>query len=290
VNPKHRVVVIDERAVNVFTDGSSYSGPRRGGIGYRIVTVDEDGHEVVHDCPQQGFRSGTNQEMELMACIAALRDLGGRHPTVDVRGFSRVVLHTDSTYVADNYTSARFTWPTTGWMTRDGNPVVNAQLWKDLVSAVKKVGSRVDIQWGKGHSSVNPHNKAVDKLAKASAKGVLQEPIAISRVRRKQSPQSTEPGSIVPEGQKTTIRIITDRWLKTQRLYVYKIEVVSPRSPFYQKVDNFFSEIMLDAGHTYVVEFNDDVKRPRIIKNCGEVTARTSATDVEHDVSDRTES
>ena len=142
---KPPIVVLDERAVNVFTDGSSYSGPRRGGIGYRIVTVDNNGDEVAQDCEAQGFRGGTNQEMELMACIVALRDLGGRHPPVDVRRFSKVVLHTDSMYVADNFNNAKFTWPRNGWMTRDGNPVVNASLWKDFVVAANRIGKRVEI-------------------------------------------------------------------------------------------------------------------------------------------------
>ena len=46
-----------------------------------------------------------------------------------------VVIYTDSIYVADNFQQARYTWPTTGWHTRDGNPVVNAKLWRELVGA-----------------------------------------------------------------------------------------------------------------------------------------------------------
>ncbi len=38
---------LDERAVNVFTDGSSLPSPRRGGIGIGIFTVDDAGHEVI---------------------------------------------------------------------------------------------------------------------------------------------------------------------------------------------------------------------------------------------------
>jgi ribonuclease HI len=37
---------LEERAVNVFTDGSSLPRPRRGGTGICIVTVDEDGQEL----------------------------------------------------------------------------------------------------------------------------------------------------------------------------------------------------------------------------------------------------
>jgi ribonuclease HI len=259
--------------VNVFTGGSSYSHPRRGGIAYRIVTVDAAGDEVIQDVAPQGYRSATNQQMELMACIAALRDLGGRHPSVDVQPFSKVVIHTDSLYVVDNYYAAQFVWPGNGWMTRDGNPVINAALWKDLVKAARKVGKRVDIVWCKGHAAGNPHNKAVDKLAKSSAKGVLRDPLNVSRVRRKETSKVTEIGSIRAEGQLVTIRVITDTYLRPQRMYVYKCEVVSERSRYFGNVDNLFSEILLNAGHVYVVRLNDDPKRPRIVECCMEVEA-----------------
>src|ERR671910_296649 len=105
---------------------------------------------------------GRNQEMELLACVDALRLVDGRHSPVDVTRFSKVVIYTDSMYVADNFQQARYTWPTTRWHTRDGNPVVNAKLWKELVGAAAKVGRRVEIRWRKGHSATNPHNKAAD--------------------------------------------------------------------------------------------------------------------------------
>jgi ribonuclease HI len=264
-------VILDERAINVFTDGSSLSGPRRGGIGYRLVVVDDNGHEVIHEYQPPGYRSGTNQEMELMACIEALRFIAGRHSPVAVHDYSKVVLYTDSSYVADNFDRAKFTWPKTKWHTRDGNPVVNATLWKQLVGAVQKVGKRVEIVWHKGHSASNPHNKAVDTLAKGSAKGLLREPVSISRVRRKRTDQATEVGSIRPEGQRLTIRIITDRWLPVQRTYVYKYEVMSRRSPYRGKVDTIFSDIMLNAGHEYFVRLNNDPGRPRIEQKYREV-------------------
>lgn len=65
--------MIREDAINVFTDGSSFSGPRVGGIGIRVVTVDESGNEVVEDHAQPGYRGATNNEMELQACIEGLK-------------------------------------------------------------------------------------------------------------------------------------------------------------------------------------------------------------------------
>lgn len=272
VRKKPPPVILDEKAVNIFTDGSSLPAPRRGGVGIVIVVVDADGHEVVYDGgPVLGRPGGTNQEMELLACVEALRLVGGRHSPVDVRPFTKVVIHTDSMYVTENYPRAKFTWSTNGWYTKDGNPVLHAELWKDLLKTSAKIGKRVDIEWHQGHSATNPHNKAADKLAKASAKVPLGKPVKVSGVRRKRTANTTEAGSIRPEGQRLVLRVVTDSFLRPQKMYVYKCEVVSPDSPYFEKVDNLYSTILLKAGHTYDVRLNDEPKRPRIEELYGEV-------------------
>jgi ribonuclease HI len=264
-------VVLDERALNIFTDGSSFTSPRRGGSGFLLVTVDEHGHEVIHPFQPAGYRGGTNQQMEIVAAIDALKFIIGRYCPVDVRDFTKVVINTDSLYLSDGYAAARITWPTNGWMTRDGNPVVNADLWKELMRVASKVGKRVEIKWYKGHSAANPHNKTADKLAKASAAGPLRAPIRHTRVRRKTTDKVTDAGSIEPHGQDLTVRIVTDDWLRVQRMYMYKCEVVSPESEYFGNVDNFFSDIFLKAGHVYSVRLNDEPRRPRIEHVYGEV-------------------
>jgi ribonuclease HI len=89
---------------------------------------------------------------------------------VDPADFAKIVIHTDSRYVVDGHLSTLDKWPTTKWMTRDGNPVANAQQWKDLVREIFRVDRRVEFKWVKGHKS-SAHNKVVDKVAKNSAKG-----------------------------------------------------------------------------------------------------------------------
>jgi ribonuclease HI len=264
------VDVLDELAINVFTDGSSYSHPRRGGVGIRIITVGTDGHEIVHEEQPQGFQGATNQQMELQACIEALRYLTSRNSHVDPDDFSKVVIHTDSRYVVEGHRSALYTWSTTGWTTRDGNPVANAQQWKDLVRQILRVGRRVEFKWVKGHKS-SAHNKAVDKIAKISAKGVLQPPLTVTSVRRKTTTKSVERGCVQLIGQRLTIRIITDEYLRVQRIYKYKYEVVSHASPFRSLVDIAFSKQLMRAGHTYYVLMGTDTAAPRIVKIYREV-------------------
>ena len=134
-----RFLNLDENAVNVFTDGSSLATPRRGGIGIRIVTVDAEGKEVVHDEELLGWESGTNQEMELLACIEALRLIGRRHSPVDLDRFNKVVVYTDSMYVANNYEKAKFFWPRTAWQTRDGK-AIEGWVNRDDMGLMQQIG------------------------------------------------------------------------------------------------------------------------------------------------------
>lgn len=118
---------IDESALNIFTDGSSQGKPRAGGIGIRYVTIGEDGNELVEDGYFLGYPGATNNQMELLACIRAL-EYARKYSLV--AGFDKVIIWTDSLYVADNYLKSIFEWPNSKWCTRDGRPVLNAQHWK----------------------------------------------------------------------------------------------------------------------------------------------------------------
>lgn len=150
-------------------------------------------------------------------------------------------------------------------MTRTGTPVLNAELWKELVRQIKKVLPRwVEITWIKGHSK-NKHNKAVDKLAKKSAKNAFNEPLSIVDVRRKSTTRSVNIGSVEMRGQRLAIRIVTSEYLKVQKIHKYKYEVLSKRSKYYGNVDLIYSEHLLRAGHHYEVSVNTNTSNPRIL-------------------------
>jgi len=178
---------------------------------------------------------------------------------------TRIVIQSDSSYVVDHYKKAMYQWPKTQWLTNSGRPVLNADLWKDLVKCFQKIRMPVEIRWVKGHSK-NEHNKAADRLARQSAMIALKAPITHVSVRRKISDKSVEIGSVEMTGQRITIRIITSKPLKVQKLWYYKYEVISKHSPYRGNVDNIFSEHFLSSGHTYYVRFNSDTRNPRIEK------------------------
>jgi ribonuclease HI len=280
--PQQQVVLAD-RTLSVFTDGSGQSRPRRGGIGIRFVHTDGVGNETPFDLVVPGYAGETVNRMELQAIIVALRTIEkGRLPTNLLAEIRRIDVYTDSMYVAENLRNALYTWPRSQWTTREGAPVLNADLWKQLVRAYRRVQDllrlRVEIMWRKGHSSSNPHNKVADKLAKQSAAKPQQNATRVAPVvRRKKSTRMTERGSVLMLGQKLTIHIIEAEYLREQRINRYRYEVMSRKSQFRGRVDVAFSDDpMLRPGHTYFVSMGADQGNPRIIKCYREIGAKTS--------------
>jgi ribonuclease HI len=253
--------MVYEDALNIYTDGSSFPSPRRGGIGIRYITIDEAGNEVIEDDAPTGYKEGTNNQMEQMACIKALEG-ACNHERIDSVG--RVYVFTDSLYVKDNLNRAIYEWPSQQWLNRDGRPIENGDLWKELVRRIKKVPRRVEFKWIRGHSK-NKHSKAADKLAKQSANGFLNPPLKVTTVRRKITKKSVHRGSVGMHGQELDIRVITDTLLRPQKIYRYKYEVISQSSEYHGNVDWVFSDHLLRAGHHYKVRINDDIRNPRIV-------------------------
>jgi ribonuclease HI len=259
--------VLAENALNIYTDGSSFSSPRTGGVGMRFVLVDAHGQEQVQDLCPPGYKGATNNQMELKACVVALNE--ARRLGLG-QGVGRIVIHTDSMYVYENCGKAMFEWPRTRWCTRSGTPVLNAELWKDLIKAMKTAGCRVEFEWVQGHSK-DQHNRALDKMARQSAKAPVHPPLSQVSVRRKRSSESVALGSVAMLSQMLSIRVITSEYLHTQRVWKLKYEVISKASPYRGKVDVIFSDDLLKDGHSYRVRVNDNTRNPRIAKVLGEV-------------------
>jgi ribonuclease HI len=277
-------VVLAELALSVFTDGSAQTRPRRGGIGIRFVHTDDVGNETPYDLPSPGYAAETVSRMELQAIIVALKTIErGRLPEGLLEGIRRIDVYTDSMYVAENLDNAIYTWSRNGWMKKEGGPVLNADLWRELMRMHRRIQEqlrlRVEIKWRKGHSSSNPHNKIADKLAKQSAAVPTESTRVPPAVRRKKSTRTTERGSVLMLGQRLTIHIIETDYLPEQRLSRYRYEVMSRRSEFRGRVDVAFSDNhMLRAGHTYFVTMGAQQGNPRIVKCHREI-----GTSVSHD-------
>lgn len=138
--------------VELFTDGACSGNPGPGGWG-AILRYGEHELEL-----SGGERETTNNRMELTAVISGLKKLRRR---------CDVTIYTDSKYVADAFLQGWvWNWMKKGWKKSDGKPVLNPELWKELITEIRKHEYR--IVWVKGHAG-HPENERCDKLATAKS-------------------------------------------------------------------------------------------------------------------------
>ena len=267
------MISAEDSALLIYTDGSCFQHPRRGGYGIRIVfPVSFSKDEEILDIDSPSFQNTTNNQMELYAVIKALKHVQAK---VNFHEISRIIILTDSQYVSENYTNAIFNWSKSKWFLKNGAPVQNADLWKELVRTSARIKCRVEIRWIKGHAK-NIDNKAVDKIAKLSAKGRIKKVFKTMSVRRKLSPNKVNPGCIESVGQRISIHIITDEYLPVQKIFKYKIEVISKKSKYYNCVDFLYSKYLLKAGHSYILSLKKDENLLTISKVINEIVKETA--------------
>lgn len=140
--------------VHIWSDGACSPNPGFGGWGAVLIA------------PEHGNRrrelSGaeantTNNRMELTGALMALRTL--KRP-------ARVVVHTDSQYLRNAFEKRWLqTWQRNGWLTSNKQPVLNRDLWEELL----ELNSRHQVQWRwvRGHST-DVENNRCDELAVAA--------------------------------------------------------------------------------------------------------------------------
>ena len=139
------------KQVEIYTDGACKGNPGPGGWG-AVVRYGQHEKEISGGDPDT-----TNNRMELQAAISALNML--IEPCA-------VKLHTDSKYVCDGITRWVAGWQRNGWKNASKQPVRNADLWHDLIEAVKR--HQIEWIWVKGHAG-NIGNEHADRLASAAA-------------------------------------------------------------------------------------------------------------------------
>lgn len=146
----------------VYTDGGCRGNPGPGGYGV-IIIAGETRTELA-----EGFRFTTNNRMEMMACLAALKALP---PPSDI------ILHSDSRYVIDGINKgwAR-KWRANNWMRTKSDAAQNSDLWTQLLDLCDS--HRVRFVWVHGHAG-QTENERCDELAGAAALGPdLKEDLA----------------------------------------------------------------------------------------------------------------
>lgn len=144
----------------VYTDGSSLGNPGKGGWGVVMVKDGKIFHEL------GGFeKETTNNRMELMAVIETLKYLSTRQDLVQN---AEVIIHADSAYVLGGVTTWIFNWEKNGWKKADKKPVLNKDLWMELIALVRASTFKLSWQKVKGHAGVL-HNERADEIATTCA-------------------------------------------------------------------------------------------------------------------------
>ena len=137
--------------IKIYTDGSCLSNPGNGGwaaiININGVIKKISGNE----------KNTTNNRMELMAPINALKNINSKDP---------IEIFTDSKYVKNGITEWINTWVLNNWKTSKKEDVKNKDLWLEL----HKLNQSLSVKWNwvKAHAG-DPLNEEVDMLAKKAA-------------------------------------------------------------------------------------------------------------------------
>lgn len=143
--------------VEIFTDGSCLGNPGPGGYG---IVLRYKGKEKYLS---EGYTLTTNNRMEMMAAVVALKAL--KEPC-------KVTLTTDSQYVRQGITQWIHGWKKKNWQTSAKKPVKNVDLWKALDQETAR--HQVEWHWVKGHAG-HRENEICDELARTAAESPTQE-------------------------------------------------------------------------------------------------------------------
>ena len=136
--------------VKIHTDGGCTPNPGLGGWAAVLVAPSHGNHE------REIYGSEadtTNNRMELTAAIMALRAL--KYPCT-------VELYTDSMYMKNAFTKNWLEkWQSNGWKTSNRQPVLNRDLWEELLILSQK--HDIEWHWTKGHAA-DAYNNRCDAL------------------------------------------------------------------------------------------------------------------------------
>ena len=137
--------------IKIYTDGSCLKNPGNGGWA-AIININGKIKKI-----SGNEKNTTNNRMELMATINALKEMSTR---------DLIEIFTDSKYVKNGITEWVNTWILNNWKTSKKEDVKNKDLWIELY----KLNQSFNIKWNwvKAHAG-DPLNEEVDMLAKKAA-------------------------------------------------------------------------------------------------------------------------
>ena len=114
--------------IKIYTDGSCMSNPGNGGWA-AIININGEIKKI-----SGNEKNTTNNRMELMAPINALKNINSKDP---------IEIFTDSKYVKNGITEWINTWVLNNWKTSKKENVKNKDLWLEL----HKLNQSLNVKW-----------------------------------------------------------------------------------------------------------------------------------------------
>ena len=142
---------MENKEIHVYTDGSSRGNPGPGGYG---IVMEQKGSNYFKEF-SEGFRKTTNNRMELLAVVEALKKIK--------KDNQKIIVYTDSKYVV-NSVEKKFVF---AWQKNNFKKKKNIDLWLEFLKEYKK--HSVKLKWIKGHND-HPQNERCDSLAVEASK------------------------------------------------------------------------------------------------------------------------
>lgn len=143
------------KKVILYTDGACSGNPGVGGWG--AVLMYNDAKKEISGAEE----STTNNRMELTAIIEGLKCL---------KESCEVDIYSDSAYAVNAFNNGWiYSWQMNGFVKSDNKPVLNVDLWQELLALTKL--HKVKFFKVKGHTD-NEFNNLCDKLATDAVKNL----------------------------------------------------------------------------------------------------------------------
>lgn len=134
----------NHEVIRIYTDGACTGNPGPGAYA-SILTFGEKEKILIRH-----FRKTTNNRMELLAVIDALKAVKKKHIPIEI--------YSDSKYVVD---AVNMGW-LAKWIRKGWNKVKNPDLWQEFSTLYQLYLPKM--YWVKGHNN-HPYNERCDKLA-----------------------------------------------------------------------------------------------------------------------------
>ena len=141
--------------IEIYTDGSATKS--RSGWGFVAVK----NNEIIYQKSGVEHIGDTNQMMELIAALEACKWATNQH-------YEEITIYSDSAYLVNCYNDKWFIkWENNNWKNSKNEPVVNIDLWKQLIMYFRL--PNINFVKVKGHNG-NQYNEIADKLATGAIK------------------------------------------------------------------------------------------------------------------------